>query len=123
RHNAEGEKSIEEMVNWLSNYEATRAVIVKCGPKGAFVYCDHEHSEWVPAYQTHKVSPIGSGDSFVAAFTHYHYARGLDVIESTKMASAATAFYVEKGTMTADSNIASFVDTLLPHQFDGEIKR
>ena len=123
RHNAESEKSIEVMANWLSNYETTSAVIVKCGPKGAFVYCDHEHSEWVPAYQTHKVSPIGSGDSFVAAFTHYHYARGLDVIESTKMASAATAFYVEKGTMTADSNIASFVDTLLPHQFDGEIKR
>lgn len=123
RFNAEQITNLEIMASWLLKQEDAYAIVVKCGSKGAFAYLADGTSERIPAYQTQVVSPIGSGDSFVAAFAHYSLARDMDVFEASRLASIATAFYVQKGTMTVDTNLVSFAETLTPHKFDTKVER
>ena len=105
QHSGKSADSMEDMAIWLLKHESADAVVVKCGAKGAFVLNADEESNWISACLTKKVNPIGSGDSYVAAFAHYHFVRGMDVFVSAKMASAAAAFYVEHKTMSSDKHI------------------
>lgn len=107
------ESDIERMASWLLDLESASAVIIKCGARGAFVFTATQGSNWVCSYRSKKISPIGSGDSFVAAFAHYYFVRKLDAFESANLASVATSFYVEHSMMVSDKKLAEYQQNLL----------
>lgn len=76
----------------LLEIERACVVIVKCGPKGAFVVTKNA-SERIQAYQTPRVFKIGSGDVFSSMFTYAWAVVGMDPVAAAKVASLATAYY------------------------------
>ncbi|MBN3516812.1 nucleoside 2-deoxyribosyltransferase [Vibrio neptunius] len=102
--------SFSNQARWLLYHENAKAVVVKCGSLGALV-CTRDKEEWISPCYTRKVNPIGSGDAFVAAFSHFYFVRQLSVFESAQKASIATAFYVEKGMMVSESNLNKFAQS------------
>ena len=108
-------ESIEEMASWLAMKENAEAVVVKCGKRGAYVYSSTEQG-WIQAYQTDEVFPVGSGDSFVAAFSYYWLTQNESPLESAKKASIATAHYVSTKIMINASDLEHFAKNLVPHK-------
>ena len=100
-------ESIEVMAKWLFNFENAEVVVVKCGDKGAFVYSSNVQ-EWVLPYETQSVFPIGSGDSYVAAFAYYWVEKKLSPVIAAQKASAAAAYYVSHKTMSTAEGLDSF---------------
>ncbi len=118
--NSDEEYDIERMASWLLDKESASAVIVKCGARGAFVFTAAQGSQWVCSYRSKKVSPIGSGDAFVAAFAHYYFVRRFDAFKSANLASVATSFYVEHSMMVSDKQLAQFQVNLVANSLENE---
>ena len=69
------------------------AVIVKAGALGALIFRADGIVDGVPAFETPRVFPIGSGDVFTAAVAQ-HYFPGGDLTWAAHKASRRTAGYV-----------------------------
>lgn len=89
-----GADSVDDAVKKIFSLENAEVIVVKDGLNGACVYsgdgCQH-----IPAYKTHNVFSIGSGDVFVAAFAYAWGVENKVAIEAAKFASLSTANYVE----------------------------
>lgn len=108
--------SVEVMAEWLAKKENAEGVVVKCGQRGLYVF-PNTGNGWLPSYKTDKVFPIGSGDSYVAAFSHYFAVKKYSLIESAKKASVAAAYYVSHKTMNSEEGINLFGERLEPNIF------
>lgn len=100
-------ESIEVMSEWLCKEENAEAVVVKCGQRGVYAYSDDKKG-WGTPYKTEKVFPIGSGDSFVAAFSYYWLVKGMNVVDATNRSSIAAAYYVSHKTMNNEQGLEFF---------------
>ena len=115
-HSGTAGGSLQDQARWLLDHERVECVVVKCGAQGAYVCVTTENSGWVPAYESHKIDPIGSGDSFVAAFSYFKLIKGLSHLDSAKYASISTAFYVQNGVLTGAEHLDNFAKTLKVHK-------
>lgn len=113
--------SIEIMAKWLCQFEGAEIVVVKCGKKGVFAYSEDE-SGWLPPYKTETVFPIGSGDSFVAAFTYYWQVKKLPLLEASNKSSIAAAHYVSFKLMNTEAGLEEYGKTLTPISVSSEPK-
>ncbi len=68
-------------------------VVVKRGAWGALVL-EGGRSERIPAYETDRIWPIGSGDVFAAVFAAKWAGDGLPAVDAAMQASRAAALYV-----------------------------
>jgi nucleoside 2-deoxyribosyltransferase len=84
---------VVEAARMIAETNDLEAVVVKCGPWGAVVY-ENGRNERIPAYATHSIWPIGSGDVFAAVFAARWGVQGLPAIEAAEQASRAAAQYV-----------------------------
>jgi nucleoside 2-deoxyribosyltransferase len=82
----------EQMARELAARERASIVVIKQGPRGAFVLEDDVASR-VPAYRTPAVWKIGSGDQFAANFAAAWLGQGLSAHAAADRASKATAYY------------------------------
>jgi Nucleoside 2-deoxyribosyltransferase/pfkB family carbohydrate kinase len=73
-------------------------VVVKRGPRGVLIFQDGR-TEKVPAFETHAVWPIGSGDVFAGVFAARWGVQGASATDAAKGASRAAAEYVENRTL------------------------
>lgn len=128
RHEAElllGDSSgdVEQMARDLAAQEQASVVVIKQGPRGVLVF-DRGTVTHVPAYQTHLVWKIGSGDQFAANFTAAWLGQSLGAHESADRASKATAYYCEhNGSFPDPATLAAFNPEPLkigPRWADGE---
>lgn len=78
------------------------AVIVKSGPEGAFVV-EQTGVNHIPAYQTHAVWTIGSGDVFAAFFAARWGIHGDSATRAAELASKAVAEYAESMALPTPS--------------------
>ncbi len=108
--------SLQDQARWLLDHERVECVVVKCGAQGAYVCVATEGSGWVPAYESHTIDPIGSGDSFVAAFSYFKLIKGLPHLDAAQYASISTAFYVQNGVLTGAEHLDNFAKTLKEHK-------
>lgn len=90
----------------LAAQEKAEVVIIKMGPRGAFVWTPGGTAQ-VPAYRTKRVWKIGSGDCFVAHFANAWMHEGLSPPEAADIASRATAYYCETQGLPTKDNLAS----------------
>lgn len=85
---------IDEAIKKIAADSGAGVVVVKRGPFGATVFEDGRTTA-VPAFETHTVGPIGSGDVFAAVFAAQWGVKGLAPVDAAEAASRATAEYVE----------------------------
>lgn len=90
----EASEDAERMARAVAEREGARVVVIKQGPRGALVF-DKGTVTHVPAYQTHLVWKIGSGDQFAANFAAGWLDQGLSAHDAANRASKATAYYCE----------------------------
>lgn len=69
-----GKETLEEAAEVIKGY-GCKWVIISCGEKGSFYYCD-EHYGRVRAWEVQAVDTTGAGDSFFAAFLYKVIQRG-----------------------------------------------
>lgn len=79
---------------FLLEYPDVEVVVIKQGPRGAFVF-DGDQVRFVPSYRTNYVWPVGSGDVFSGVFAHYWADRQIDAMQAALRASAAAAYFCE----------------------------
>lgn len=84
----------EEMAAALAKQQGAEVVVIKMGPRGAFVSTP-EGVTVVPAFKTSNVWKIGSGDCFVAHFANAWMQDGASPLQAAETASRATAYYCE----------------------------
>jgi hypothetical protein len=87
-----GSKNITDIKTFLIDKEKAEVCIIKMGPHGALVCAPGKDDIAIPVYQTPSVWPIGSGDTFAAAFA-FHWFRGAEPVNAAERASYATAEY------------------------------
>lgn len=86
----------------LAQQQGAEVVVVKMGPRGAFVWTSTGTAQ-VPAFRTSRVWKIGSGDCFVAHFANAWMHEGKSPAEAAETASRATAYYCNtQGFPTAE---------------------
>lgn len=105
--------SVEKMAKWLLDTENAQAIVVKCGQAGLYVTSADEDG-WISPFKTKKVFPIGSGDSFVAAFAYYWTIVKQTLKEAARKASVAAAYYVSNKTMNNENGLKIFEKTVEP---------
>jgi len=88
----------------LIQTEGAEVVVVKSGSRGAIVVTSGGEMT-VPAYQTPRVWPVGSGDVFAAAFAEWWGVQKLPPGEAAGLASRATADYVETSALPIDPTL------------------
>lgn len=99
--------SVEEMTKWLHENERAEVTVVKCGDQGAYIF-SQSVAGWVSPYKTSSVFPIGSGDSFAAAFFYFWQIKSLSVLDAGRKASVAAAYYVSHRTMNNEDGLNVF---------------
>lgn len=72
--------------------EGADVVVIKSGAYGAKYFCDGVSGE-IPAFETDRVWPIGSGDVFAAVFAHYWATERVEVKLAVSYASRAASLY------------------------------
>lgn len=88
-----GSNDVKQAASQLLSSERAEVVVVKCGSLGAYVHSSQE-SAVVPAFETERVWPIGSGDVFAAAFFS-RWTCGTNAVDSANLASKYTAYYCQ----------------------------
>lgn len=88
------ETSFESIACVLAAQEKAEVVIIKMGPRGAFVWTPTGTTQ-VPSYRTSRVWKIGSGDCFAAHFANAWMHDRLTPSDAAEVASRATAYYCE----------------------------
>lgn len=89
RHEARklsGEKDPQIAAGKISRSFGAKAVIVKCGALGAFLY-EKDSSTWIGAFPSSRVWPIGSGDVFSAFFAAAWLKQGQTIYDAAVFAS------------------------------------
>lgn len=99
--------SSETIAPVLAAQERAEVVIIKMGPRGAFVWTAAGVAQ-VPAYRTTRVWKIGSGDCFVAHFANGWMHEGLNAAQAADIASRATAYYCETRGLPTKENLAAY---------------
>lgn len=112
----------ETIAEWILKHEKSNAVVIKCGKRGAYAKCPSEPGSWIEPYQTSNVYPIGSGDTFAAAFYYYWASEKLSVYESAKRASAVAAFYCDTKTFTDDQSLDDYMAKLQTYKYISQKK-
>jgi len=87
-----GKDNFEAAAKALLQNDRTAVVVIKQGSKGCLVVTDKETTR-IPAFKTHSVWPIGSGDVFAAAFAYYWGELKLPPMGAAINASKSTAYY------------------------------
>lgn len=103
---------IKDVAKDLSAREQAEVVVIKMGPMGALVYWNGEFST-VQAYKTDQVSKIGSGDMFVAHFSHFWMKEGKTPHDAAESASKATAYYCWNRGFPTRNGLESYKPTPL----------
>ena len=88
-----GEPDLSAAASKLLTDDVAEAVIVKCGSHGAFLVST-AGQQYIPAFRTDRVWPLGSGDVFAASF-FAHWAHGASHEDAALGASKATAYYCD----------------------------
>ncbi len=99
--------SVANLARVLRARERAQAVVIKMGALGAFV-SEGRKTAHIPLYQSSQVWKIGSGDTFVAEFSHRWLTEGRSAIESADLASRATAYFCEKRTFAAQAELDAY---------------
>lgn len=109
--------SAESIAPILAAQENAEVVIIKMGPRGAFVWTATGTAQ-VPAYRTKRVWKIGSGDCFAAHFANAWMHDGLSPEEAADIASRATAYYCETQGFPTKENLSACIFT--PVELSGD---
>ncbi len=107
----------ESIAPFLAVQEKAEVVIIKMGPRGAFVWTATGTVQ-VPAYRTKRVWKIGSGDCFAAHFANAWMHDGLTPADAANVASRATAYYCETQGFPTQENLS--VCTFPPVELSGD---
>jgi len=107
-----GESKVLDIASKLIAGNGVEVVIVKCGPKGAFVSIGQQ-AKWVKPIPSKKVYKIGSGDIFSAAFAYSWMLKNNDPFYAACFASYMTSQYVETGQDRINATQISFIETEL----------
>lgn len=91
----------------LAQKEHAEVVVIKMGPRGAFVWTSGQVAQ-VPAYRTTNVWKIGSGDCFVAHFANAWMHEGRSPADAAAAASLATAYYCQHQLFPTPELLADF---------------
>lgn len=103
-----GFTNIQEIRNFFFLEEQCFVLIIKMGAKGALIFqTPHDNGTKIPVYQTNKVWSIGSGDVF-SAFFALNWFKGNSIVDSTILASKATAIYCNSKDLAIAESLASF---------------
>jgi len=102
---ASNEMSIETIAESLLCSESAAVIVVKCGQRGAYIRDSSNNSDWISAYKTDVIFPIGSGDCFVAAYSYYWMEKRLSPCDAARYASVITAFYCENRIFPDQNNV------------------
>lgn len=102
-----GRTDVNEIGGALRSRHRAEVAVVKRGALGAMVFTA-EGVEWVPAYRTDRVFPVGSGDVFSAAFAHYWGERSEHAFEASHKASRAAAHYCQTRRLPLPADPDSF---------------
>lgn len=106
-----GSDSLSAIEKFVFEEEKALAAIVKRGPNGALLLQKNLPPIEVPAYITKYVWPIGSGDVFSATFAQAWIVQGRGIVEAARVASYATAIYVESTVLPAfESNDSELIE-------------
>lgn len=89
-----GGTNIESACKRVLANERAEVVVAKMGPAGCLVVTKRATAV-VPAFRTKHVFPIGSGDTFSAAFARVWIDEGLNPARSARWASKAAALFCE----------------------------
>lgn len=100
--------SPESIAPVLAVQEKAEVVIIKMGPRGAFVWTTTGTTQ-VPAYRTKRVWKIGSGDCFAAHFANAWMHDGLTPADAADVASHATAYYCETQGFPTKENLSTCI--------------
>lgn len=100
--------SPESIAPVLAVQEKAEVVIIKMGPRGAFVWTATGTAQ-VPAYRTKRVWKIGSGDCFAAHFANAWMRDGLTPADAADVASRATAYYCETQGFPTKENLSACI--------------
>lgn len=110
-----GAVDVETAARRLLEETEAAVVVTKRGARGALV-TEAGRQTSVPVYPTARVSPVGSGDVFAAAFAHYWCEGGVNAVESAMRASLGAAAYC--GSKRDDFSLA-WDETLEPLEVNG----
>lgn len=105
-----GATEVEEAARRLLDVSGASVVVTKRGALGALV-TEAGRQTRVPVYPTARVSPVGSGDVFAAAFAYHWCEGGVDAVECAVRASVGVAAYC--GSKREDFSLA-WKETLEP---------
>jgi hypothetical protein len=89
-----GEQSLEVCAEKVAKVENASIVVIKNGPYRALIWDQANGASETPAYEVDRIFKIGSGDIFSSIFAYLWAEKKLDAIESARIASKATAYYV-----------------------------
>ncbi|MBS1774356.1 MAG: nucleoside 2-deoxyribosyltransferase [Bacteroidetes bacterium] len=104
----------DKIRDYFFNSENAKAVIVKCGPKGAIIIQPDKSDIQIPLFKTNHVWPIGTGDVFSAVFALLYLVQGKSIQEAAIQASRATASYVETVSLPiAWEKLSNYNDTII----------
>lgn len=107
-----GQLTAEDCASSLLTDDIEVAVI-KAGPFGAFV-ATRSIREWIPAFQSDTVFPIGSGDVFSAVFAKSWLLDTMRPDDAACTASRATAVYCGSSTFPSTRQLAESALQLVP---------
>ncbi len=96
----------------VAKAESAEVVVLKCGPRGALVL-ENGQIHTIPAFETHQVSKVGSGDQFAAQFARAWMIDGLGARDAALEASKATAYYCERREFPTRDDLTEFAPTPL----------
>lgn len=92
---------LESAANKVIRTEGLSALVVKRGVKGALCFAPDGAVHNIPAYQTNKVTKIGTGDVFSAIFAYYWAEEERPLAEAAALASKTVAAYSLSGSLPA----------------------
>lgn len=97
----------EAAVAAVAKVESAKVVVLKRGPRGALVW-ENGQTHTIPAFETHRVSKVGSGDQFAAQFARAWMIDGLGARDAALEASKATAYYCEHREFPTRDDLSEF---------------
>ena len=87
---------IEDILNFFFDELRVFALVIKDGPKGAYLYQGKKLVSTVPVYRTNNIFKIGSGDIFTTTFGYYWFNDSEQNLEKClERATLITASYCE----------------------------
>jgi len=101
--------SVEQLADAMLKEQSIDVVVIKSGHRGAFAKERDTKGEWISAYRTDNVFPIGSGDCFAAAFAYYWCIEKEGVTTAAKHASSVAAFYCDTKTYVSAANVPTLI--------------